>query len=198
MEIALGWIQENGYTAIFLLLFLGIVGLPIPDETLLVFASYLSFKGELSTPFTVLSAALGSSCGVTVSYSLGLLFGPRVKTTFGRWLHLTDARYRTTQLWMDRWGPYALLVAYFVPGLRHLGAMVVGASGMRYPVFAAFAYFGACLWSSAFITVGYLLGEEWRSFSRPLHQTFTWTVFGTLLSVCITLLVMRRRFSRQS
>ena len=36
----LHWISQYGYPAIFCLLMLGIVGLPVPDETLLTFTGY--------------------------------------------------------------------------------------------------------------------------------------------------------------
>ena len=55
MELGFECIGRYGYLAIFLLLLLGIVGLPVPDETLLLFVGYLSFKGDLR-----LGAALGS------------------------------------------------------------------------------------------------------------------------------------------
>jgi membrane protein DedA with SNARE-associated domain len=43
----LAWIAQYGYLAIFSLLVLGIVGLPVPDETLLTFTGYLVFRGHL-------------------------------------------------------------------------------------------------------------------------------------------------------
>ena len=47
MELGMEWIAQYGYLAIFVLLMLGIIGLPVPDETILLFAGYLSFKGDL-------------------------------------------------------------------------------------------------------------------------------------------------------
>ena len=43
MEGVFEWVARYGYAGIFLALVLGIVGLPIPDETLLVFCGYLKF-----------------------------------------------------------------------------------------------------------------------------------------------------------
>ena len=43
----LDWISHYGYPAIFCLLMLGIVGLPVPDETLLTFTGYLIFSHHL-------------------------------------------------------------------------------------------------------------------------------------------------------
>ncbi|MBA2251795.1 MAG: DedA family protein, partial [Nitrospirales bacterium] len=45
MDQAFAWIADYGYVAIFGLLVLGIVGLPVPDEALLTFVGYLSFQG---------------------------------------------------------------------------------------------------------------------------------------------------------
>ena len=42
METVILWITEYGYIALFFLLMLGIVGLPIPDETIMVFSGYLA------------------------------------------------------------------------------------------------------------------------------------------------------------
>ena len=60
----LGWITQYGYFAIFLLLVCGIVGLPVPDETLLTFAGYLVFKGNLSLPLAFAAATMRSQLAV--------------------------------------------------------------------------------------------------------------------------------------
>ncbi len=65
------WIAQYGYLGIFSLLVLGIVGLPVPDETLLTLAGYLVYRGQLLLIPTVLAALLGSLCGITLSYSSG-------------------------------------------------------------------------------------------------------------------------------
>lgn len=41
MEMVLYWFAHHEYLGIFSLLTLGIVGIPVPNETLLVFAGYL-------------------------------------------------------------------------------------------------------------------------------------------------------------
>ncbi len=46
----LEWITQYGYLAIFCLLMFGIVGLPVPDETLLTFSGYLIYKGSFALP----------------------------------------------------------------------------------------------------------------------------------------------------
>ncbi len=199
METTLAWIHNYEYPAIVLLLMLGIIGLPIPDETLLLFVGYLSFKGELSTPLSLSAAVLGSVCGITISYGLGHLLGARALATLGPWLHINQTDLLTARRWISRWGKYGLLVAYFVPGLRHLSALTLGASGLHYSSFAIFAYTGAVVWSTTFISVGYCLGEEWMASSPTLHQTFRWIGIGAVVTVVGLIMVMMfRRPSHRS
>jgi membrane protein DedA with SNARE-associated domain len=61
MDLAFAWITHYGYVAIFLLLMFGIVGLPVPDEALLTFVGYLSFKGDLQLVASLLTAFLGTT-----------------------------------------------------------------------------------------------------------------------------------------
>jgi membrane protein DedA with SNARE-associated domain len=46
-DLALHWISEWGSFGLFPLLALGIVGLPVPDETLLASAGFFIASGEL-------------------------------------------------------------------------------------------------------------------------------------------------------
>src|SRR6266498_4731136 len=67
----LNWVSVYGAPALFVLLMLGIVGLPIPDETLLVFSGYLIYRGTLHPATTWIFAFAGSACGITLSYTIG-------------------------------------------------------------------------------------------------------------------------------
>ena len=71
----LAWIGQYGYAAIFVLLVFGIVGLPVPDETLLTFTGYMVFKGRLALPLAFAAALAGSLSGITISFTLGRVFG---------------------------------------------------------------------------------------------------------------------------
>lgn len=61
MDQLFTWIAHHRYPALFLLLMLGIMGLPVPDDILLLFAGSLIHKGALAPLPTVLAASLGSA-----------------------------------------------------------------------------------------------------------------------------------------
>lgn len=178
METGIEWISHYGYGAVFGLLMLGIVGLPVPDETVLTFVGYLGFKGDLHVVPALATAFLGSASGITLSYILGRVVGVQVVVKWGSYLHPDPDHLAKTQRWITRWGKDTLLIAYFIPGVRHLAALLVGASLLCPRVFAPFGYTEAFLWSATFIGLGYLAGEEWKRLSSVLHPTI---VIGAIL-----------------
>jgi membrane protein DedA with SNARE-associated domain len=194
MEPVFGWIAHYGYLAIFGLLMLGIVGLPIPDETLLLFTGYLIFKHELELLPAIASGFLGSICGISVSYALGRTLGLYLVTRLGHYLHLEPEKLDYARSWFEHKGKYGLVIGYFIPGIRHLAAYVAGSSQLPLPVFAAFAYLGGLLWSSSFITMGYILGDEWERMSTSIHRYLVIGAVAAAVALAIGVVVWRRRY----
>ena len=168
----LGWITHYGYFAIFFLLVSGIVGLPVPDETLLTFTGFLVFKGNLSLPLAFAAALAGSLTGITVSYTLGRTFGLRLIHRYGHYIHLTEERVQQAHAWFARVGHWGLTFGYFVPGIRHLTAYAAGMSAVEPPQFALFAYSGGVLWVASFLSLGYFLGDRWKAVEKEIEHYF--------------------------
>jgi len=155
-------LSHYGPAALFALLAVGIVGLPIPDETLLVFAGMLMAKGEMSIVFTILSAIVGSIFGITISFVIGSKLGRPVIIRYGKVIGISDKKLDLAHDWFEKRGKWLLTVGYFIPGVRHLVGIVAGISKLEYRVFALFAYAGAIIWSSCFLTVGYFFLSGWQ------------------------------------
>jgi membrane protein DedA with SNARE-associated domain len=193
MESVLGWVAHYGYVGIFALLMLGIVGLPVPDETMLMFAGYLIFRHELEPLPTFAAGFLGSICGITVSYAIGRLLGLYVVARLGHFLHIKPAQLDQVRAWYERKGKYGLVIGYFIPGIRHLAAYVAGSSRLPLSVFATYAYFGGLLWSGTFISIGYGLGDEWQQMSASIHR---YLLLGAAIAasvIAIGFLLIHRR-----
>src|SRR5207247_6877212 len=95
------WITSYGYFGIFFLLIFGIIGLPVPDEWLLVISGYLAFKNVLGLFPTLAIAAIGSASGLTVSYVLGRTSSDYVVRRYGRWLYIDDQQIMRAQQWFQ-------------------------------------------------------------------------------------------------
>ena len=168
----LEWITQYGYIAIFSLLVLGIIGLPIPDETMLTFSGYLIYQGHLSLPATYFTALCGSATGITVSYVLGRKYGLMLIRRYGRYLRIKEEHLEKAHAWFARAGHWSLTFGYFIPGVRHFTAYAAGMSSLEPPQFCLFAYSGAAIWTATFIGLGYFLGERWHSVQENIHEYF--------------------------
>ena len=189
----LQWVATYGYIAIYSLLVLGIVGLPVPDEFLLTGCGFLVYQGHLRLVPTVASALAGSMSGITCSYLIGRTVGWKfLHSRVGRWLRIKDRTIERVHDWFNRIGHWALMVGYFIPGVRHFTAIVAGTSKLEYPSFALYAYSGATLWVSAFIFIGYHFGQRWPEILNLVEHNLK------LASVMVGVLVLAYLLFRYS
>lgn len=192
MERVFAWVAAYGYGAIFFLLVLGIVGLPVPDETLLVFCGYLIWRGNLHPAGAFLAALAGSWCGISLSYTIGRTVGAGAIHRYGRYIHVTEDRLANVHRWFDKIGHWALFAGYFIAGVRHFTAIVAGMSKLEFPSFAAYAWSGGLLWVSTFLLLGYFLGENWMTVAELVHRYIHYGSAILVAAIVIALLVRWR------
>src|SRR5207247_2751074 len=89
---------------------------------------------------------------------------------YGRWLSIDDPKILRTQQWFHNLGRWVLVVGPFIPGVRNLMGYIAGASKLRMQVFMRFAYLGALISSTTFVTFGYFVGRHlnWRYSTLPI------------------------------
>jgi len=185
------FLMKYGYVGIFFSLALGVIGLPIPDEVLMTYAGYAVSRGILNLPFTLLSAFLGASVGISVSYAIAAKWGLPLLLKVGPYLHVTPKKIESTQKMFARYGPYLLFFGYFLPGVRHITAYLAGVASMDFRRFAGFAYAGALLWSLTFLMLGRVLGKEWYKVIIFIRH-YGLTSLLILASIVIVIYLYRR------
>ena len=195
----LHWIKTYGYLGVFASQMLGMFGLPIPDETILGFIGFLIFKEYFHPVPTFLTAFLGSICGITLNYLIGRTLGLPLLEKYGKYLHITPKRLAQAHQWFEKFGKWSLFGGYFLPGLRHLTAFSAGVSGLEYRHFATFAYSGGLLFVATFLTLGYVVGDEWRKIIPQVHA-YLWMLVAavSVLGLAAYLVYRIRRSPRET
>ena len=69
-------------------------------------------------------------------------------------------------------------MGYFIPGIRHVIAIVAGSSGLEFRTFSLFAFSGALVWTGLFICAGYYLGDGWQVFPETMTTVAIWVLAG--------------------
>ena len=64
-------IAQWGYSAIFVIVVLGNVGFPVPEETTLIVAGYLAWRGDLELPWVLSVGVVSAAAGDNIGYWIG-------------------------------------------------------------------------------------------------------------------------------
>ncbi|MDP1834701.1 MAG: DedA family protein [Chlamydiales bacterium] len=160
VETLASYVLTYGPVALFAFLMLGIIALPVPEEALMVLGGVLMRKGNLPIPDMFFAALAGSICGITVSYLLGKLASDFFIHKFGPWVGLKQKYIDRAHNWFERFGTWTVFIGYFIPGVRHFSGFVAGMTELEYKKFALFAYSGALLWVTTFLSLGYFFGNK--------------------------------------
>jgi membrane protein DedA with SNARE-associated domain len=198
VDFVFQWVTTYGYVALFSLLMLGVVGIPIPDETLLVFSGYLISRGSMHPLGAFATAVCGSWCGISLSYWIGRTVGLGAVHRFGRYIRMDDAKLQKVHAWFDKRGHWALFLGYYIAGVRHFTAIIAGASGLGFGTFVAYAWAGGLCWVAAFLGLGYYIGEDWRRIAELVHRDLLWVSLVVLAAVAAIAIYRRRKSTPQN
>ena len=152
---------QYGYAVVFFGVFLENTGLPVPGETMLLAGAALAQFGRLSLVWVVVSAIAGATLGDNLGFFIGRRGGRRLAERV-----IPPARMRDFDRYFEQHGAETVFLARFITGLRVVGAILAGGSGMRWPMFLVYNVAGAVAWSVTFGLVGYFLGKSWDTLQR--------------------------------
>ncbi|MCG8398022.1 DedA family protein [Bacillus atrophaeus] len=158
MELVQDLLSQYGYIAIFFMLTLGIVGLPIPDEVMMTVVGYFTNSDVLNYELALLCSFFGTLAGMIISYFIGKKAGRPFIDKYGKWVGLKEKRMVKVERWMKKYGPYSIILGYFIPGVRHVTCYFSGIGKMEFKTYLSFAAIGAFLWCFVFITIGKCIG----------------------------------------
>lgn len=162
MDIILKWLAEYGYIILFCSLFLELLAFPLPGELLMTYCGFLVYQNKLHWWASILISAMGTIIGITISYVIGRLLEKNFFFKYGHYFHLPPERLMKVSIWFDKYGNKLLIMAFYIPGLRHLTGYFSGIVQLRFRQFAKYAYIGAFIWTSTFISLGKFIGPDWN------------------------------------
>jgi membrane-associated protein len=103
--------------------------------------------------FIPIAAVLGGQVGYWIGRNIGTaMFKPDAR--FLKQKYLDEAH-----VFFEQRGPFAIVIARFVPIVRTLAPITAGAARMSYPMFTIFNILGAVVWGVGLTLLGYWLGR---------------------------------------
>src|SRR5689334_21255851 len=163
-----GLIETWGYVAVSLVVVFGNIGLPLPEETVLVVAGYLVCVGRLRWPPLLAIGIASAVIGDNIGYWIGRRFGGAGLERLAPRLGIE--RLARAERFVARYGAFAVFVARFIAGLRVLAGPLAGAMGLPFGRFFLANLCGALLFVPYAVGLGYAIAYGFGPYVEELHH----------------------------
>ncbi|WP_047154662.1 DedA family protein [Aneurinibacillus tyrosinisolvens] len=168
-------VNQYGYAALFFCLWLGIVGMPIPDEVVVMTGGFVVSAGLLDPVPAFLLTYLGVVSGLSLGYFLGRWMGPPVLKKLHKKKNIEKYLNKSYGL-INRFGSYSLCISYFFPIVRHLVPYLVGIGKVSFSRYACFSYSTGFIWTLCYFTIGRLFGKHIEKIGAAVHDYGLWAL----------------------
>ena len=165
------FVRHYGAFAVMPILAIEAVGAPVPGESLLIFASVLAGRGEISLPSLLIFAWAGSVLGDNLGYLIGRKLGRGTILRYGAKVGLTGERFNGIERVYVRYGSATVLFARFFSILRQLNGIVAGMLGMSWWRFVLLDAVGAALWVTVWVFAPAYFSEHLTVIIALAHHT---------------------------
>src|SRR5579863_150936 len=149
-------VHTYGYWAVFALVGLESLGIPLPGETILVAAgTYVGHTHKLNVWLIFVVAAAGAVLGDNVGFWIGDKGGYRLLRKYGRYIRVDETEIKIGRYIFDRHGGKVVFFGRFVSVLRTYAAFLAGTNQMRWRSFLVFNVAGGVAWAAIYSFLSY-------------------------------------------
>jgi membrane protein DedA with SNARE-associated domain len=170
-EVLADHFRDWGYWTVPTVLLLENAGVPVPGETVLLFASFLAYdQGELRLPYLILLGIAACTMGDNLGYLVGRRGGRPLLERYQHTFRVRDRTIRRGERLFERHGHVAIFLARFIFGMRIIAGPLAGVLRMPWRQFVLFNFLGAAVWVTTISLVGYFFGSEWDTLVKVMGR----------------------------
>lgn len=181
----INWLQEFGYPALWLVVFVAAAGVPLPIALVLLAAGAFASLGDFNIFFLALTATSAAVCGDSVGYLIGRLWGTKVLD----WLvqsrlrrFVSPQRVSRSRAYFERRGGLAIFLSRFLfSALGGVINLLAGADLYPFRNFLLCDVPGETLGAVIPLALGLFVGTSWEAMGNLL---------GGISALLLTLLVV--------
>jgi len=178
------FIADYGYWAVALALLCENAGLPVPGETTLLLASFLSFsEHRLHLGCIIVVATCAATLGDNLGFALGYHGGRPLLERYQNYFHIPQRMFERGEALFVRYGAGAIFFARFIFGIRVIAGPLAGVLRMRWRAFVIFNFLGAVVWVTVISGAGYLFGQHWHTLVRAVGRFDTAALIAAIAVV---------------
>ncbi|MFN1534254.1 MULTISPECIES: DedA family protein [Vibrio harveyi group] len=184
-------LEQYGYLALIVSIFLEGIGIPMPGQSLMIAASIISSEHVMNLSLVMivswLSCFLGNTCGYLVGYY------------FEGWLdkkgYISGPKMQKLQSTIQKYGPACLVVSRFVEGMKQFMPLACGIAKMPRKEFLLGNALATTIWVAVFSLLTNFAFEHLSVLSQfyTEHRYVVWSSAALLFSLMIFALLKRKK-----
>lgn len=151
--------EHFGYAGIFGLLFFSSIGLPAPEEAILIIAGYLVSLGIVNIYGAMLAAFFGVFLGDNLAYHIGFKKGKGFLMELVKRFKISYRQFLRTKAFLDCHCAKAIFFSRFLLGIRFLMPYMAGAFMVPRKKFTLGAGLAALIWVPGVITLSFYFSQ---------------------------------------
>jgi membrane protein DedA with SNARE-associated domain len=163
------WLTDYGLLAVFLMVGIESIGVPVPGETMLIVAAlYAGSTHKLSIVLIVLAAAAGAIVGDNIGYSVGRHGGWPLLKRHGHRVGIDERRLKLGRYLFLTHGGKVVFFGRFISILRTYAAALAGANHMPFRRFFSFNASGGLIWAAVYGLGYYFAAHLLKELDTPV------------------------------
>ncbi|MFM2621142.1 DedA family protein [Vibrio owensii] len=184
-------LEQYGYLALIVNIFLEGIGIPMPGQSLMIAASIISSEHVMNLSLVMivswLSCFFGNTCGYLIGYY------------FEGWLdkkgYISGPKMQKLQSTIQKYGPACLVVSRFVEGMKQFMPLACGIAKMPRKEFLLGNALATTIWVAVFSLLTNFAFEHLSVLSQFYtdHRYVVWSSAALLFSLMIFALLKRKK-----
>ncbi|PMO39087.1 hypothetical protein BCT11_15350 [Vibrio sp. 10N.222.52.B12] len=184
-------LEQYGYLALIVSIFLEGIGIPMPGQSLMIAASIISSEHVMNLSLVMivswLSCFFGNTCGYLIGYY------------FEGWLdkkgYISGPKMQKLQSTIQKYGPACLIVSRFVEGMKQFMPLACGIAKMPRKEFLLGNALATTIWVAVFSLLTNFAFEHLSVLSQFYtdHRYVVWSSAALLFSLMIFALLKRKK-----
>lgn len=184
------YVAHHGYLAVFVLMVLESMFIPVPSEVIMLFGGALAGglyaeagQSHVTLVGVALIGALGNVVGSLIGYAIGRYGGTAlVEHRWVSWL-IRPHHVERADAFFQRHGSAAVFFGRLLPVVRTFISLPAGLTRMPVGRFTVFTALGCLPWTFALAAIGDAITKNWDSVAHGF-SIFS-VVFGVLLIIAL-------------
>ena len=194
-----------GYAGLFVVMFLGNMGMPTGTEIVMPSAGALAATGHLPgfgpvPGWTIVGAVgtFGEVCGGLLLYYIGFYGGLPFVQRYGKYIRFREHELERVHAFYEKHGRPMVFWCRFIPFVRGVAALPPGISRMQKRYFITYTALGSAIFCFGLAFIGDEAGHNVDAITAYLHDFAVAIVAGIVILIVAAAIVIRVRRAKRA